>query len=332
MKNIVVTGASGLIGKSIVKNLINRNVDYYVTAVDLKPTEEFSNYKSNHFSFIKGDCNNQELVDKIISNCQSVIHLAAPSSFLMYKEKPQESTINTIHSFINLMESMKKYKVKKIVYASTSAVYEGNPVPYKEDMVINPPDLKALSKKFNEETAAIYCKSDGIISIAMRPFSVYGEAELDKGGYANIISLFSWAMVAGIRPVVWGNGTQTRDFIHADDVAEIFCLALEQDIATQPFNVGTGIETTFNEIINIINDELNTKLIPEYIDVPIDIYAHRLLSDNSKIETILKFKPKISLLEGIKRIIKQAKKVAKKNHLTDKQLYFKTLPHNEALT
>lgn len=326
MKKILVTGSSGLIGKSIVKNLLSRDSSYYVHALDLIEDDYYSHLNKNSFDFTLGDCKDFNLVEKLISESDAIIHLAAPSSFLMYKEHPRESTINTIQSFLNILEAMKKNGVKKIIHASTSAVYEGNTFPYLESMKINPPDLKSLSKKFNEELGNQYSANHGIISIAMRPFSVYGEEEIRKGGYANIISLFAWAIIGDQIPVVWGDGKQTRDFIHADDVAEVFCLALEKNIPTQPLNVGTGIETSFNDILTIINKKLNKNLKPKYVPVPIDIYAYRLLSDNKIVEKKLNFFPKISLDKGIDRIIKTYLKEVKKNNiLSKKQLYFEAI-------
>ena len=230
MKKILVTGASGVIGTSIIKNLLKRNSDYYIQALANHDEESFSTLDKNKFTFINGDCRDYSLVDSLVSNSNAVIHLAAPSSFLMYKEKPIESTIDTIQIFLNIMESMRKHKVKKIIHASTSAVYEGNKFPYKETMFISPPELKSLSKKMNEDIGKIYSSSSGITAVAMRPMSVYGDDESKKGGYANVISLFVWAMVSGKIPIVWGNGNQTRDFIHAEDAAEMFCLALEKDV------------------------------------------------------------------------------------------------------
>jgi len=326
MRKILVTGASGIIGLSIIKNLLNRRSDYYVRALANYNNDFFTTLDKNRFSFVQGDCRQYSLIDSLIADSDAVIHLAAPASFLMYKEKPIESTINTIQIFLNIMESMKKHRVDKIVHASTSAVYEGLSLPYRETMIIDPPELKSLSKKTNEDIGRIYSAAYGIKSIAMRPMSVYGDDESKKGGYANIISLFVWAMVGGKSPVVWGDGNQTRDFIHADDTAEAFCLALEKDISTQPINVGTGMETSFNDIIKTINSLLNTDLKQKYVDIPIDVYAQRLLSDNTILRKELGFEPKISIREGVERVIKKAElKTETDKDLSSQQMYFETL-------
>jgi len=326
MRKILVTGASGIIGMSVVKNLLNRGSDYYVHALANYNNDLFTTLDKNRFSFVQGDCRQYSLIDSLIADSDAVIHLAAPASFLMYKEKPIESTIDTIQIFLNIMESMKKHRVNKIVHASTSAVYEGLSLPYKETMAIDPPELKSLSKKTNEDIGRIYSSAYGITSIAMRPMSVYGDDEGKKGGYANVISLFVWAMVGGKVPVIWGDGNQTRDFIHADDAAEAFCLALEKDIPTQPINVGTGVETSFNKIVETINSLRKTDLKPKYIDVPIDVYAKRLLSDNAVLKKELGFEPKISIREGVERVIKKAElKTETDKDLSSQQMYFETL-------
>src|SRR5579864_1660090 len=132
MRKILVTGASGLIGISVIQNLLQRNRDYFVLALANRGNPLFSAFDKNRFTFVQGDCKQPALVDYSVADSDAIIHLAAPASFLMYKESPIESTIDTIQIFLTLMEAMKKYNVKKIVHASTSAVYEGNALPYKE--------------------------------------------------------------------------------------------------------------------------------------------------------------------------------------------------------
>lgn len=324
MKRILVTGGCGLIGRNLVRKLQD---NFQLIVVDNKiPKGSDKLIKSEKVRIIKGDCRNFNLVDDLVKECDALIHLAAPSSFLMYKENPIENTLNTIQSFLNIMEAAKKHKIKKVVHASTSAVYEGNTVPYIETLSLKPPDLKALSKKVNEEIGRQYSNLYGMRTIALRPFSVYGEEEAEKGGYANVISLFIWAMISGKRPMIWGNGSQTRDYIHADDVAEAFRLALVKDIDTQEINVGTGIETSFNGVIRLINKKLGRDLKPRYVPIPIDIYARRLLADTKRAEKVLGFKPKINLEMGIDRVVKSSRVLIKKvPKLATMQVFYKTI-------
>ena len=205
---VLVTGGGGLIGRSVVRALLAR--EHQVTVLDdfrLSRKEEV--LPDPALRYVEGDVQDRSLVERLVREQDGVIHLASPSSFLMYEEGPLDATLVTVAGFLNILEAMRKYGVSNLVYASTSAVYEGNPVPYVESMPINPPDLKALSKKWNEEAAAQYSERWGIRALGLRPFSVYGQGEHNKKGYANVISLFAWAVLNDEPPIVWGDGSQT---------------------------------------------------------------------------------------------------------------------------
>lgn len=328
---ILITGGAGLIGRSLTDLMIQRG--YNLTLLDNYSTGDKNHaltYVHTTVKHFNGECRDEELLNDLVKNKDAVIHLAAPSSFFMYEENPTHHTVATIQSFITLLEAMRKHHVKKLVYASTSAVYEGNNVPYTEDMALDPPDLKALSKKMNEDMARQYSRRYGIQAIGFRPFSVYGYDEFSKRGYANAISLFAWAMVCGRAPVIWGDGTQTRDFIHVQDAARAFLMALESDLETQELNLGTGIETTFNEIVALINSHLEQPLTPLYIPVPISIYARRLWADTSKLARNLNYQSHITVQQGIEQIVKHIRtRFAEQADLGDMQMYYQQLPHRE---
>ena len=121
---------------------------------------------------------------KAVVGKDAVIHLAAPSSFLMHEEDDLEACNFTMMGFKTVMEAMRACGVRRIAWASTSAVYEGNSVPYYEEMTLEPPDSKAGCKHWCEMEARRYADRYGFVSVALRPFSVYGVGEHTKGGYA----------------------------------------------------------------------------------------------------------------------------------------------------
>jgi nucleoside-diphosphate-sugar epimerase len=325
MKRIFLTGGAGFIGRSLVRLLEAEG--YAVTVLDFAEPEQPE--PANGTRWITGDTRDRDLVMRLMRGHDAVIHLAAPSSFLMHEEDDIRACSFTLVGFKTVMETARHLGIKNVIWASTSAVYERNPVPYHEDMPLNPPDSKAGCKLFCEQEARRYSERYGFRCIGMRPFSVYGTGEHTKLGYANVTSLFTWAMMAGHRPVIWGDGSQTRDFIFVDDAARAFLLALQSDAPTQELNVGTGVETSFNDVVKIIAEELGTQVSPIYVDVPIAIYAHRLLADMERVKKVLGFQPPVSLREGIKRIIAATAalpaEVRSRLGLENQQHYYKTL-------
>ena len=139
--------------------------------------------------------------------------------------------------------------------------------------------------------------------IGLRYFSVYGPHEKSKGKYANLISQFLWNLQKDESPVVYGDGTQTRDFIYVDDVIEANMLAMDSERRFGIFNVGTGRSITVNEMVDLLNKKLGKNIKPRYIENPLRNYVQHTLADTSKAEKELGFKAKTSLEQGIDKLI-----------------------------
>lgn len=305
---VLVTGGNGFIGRLVVARLLDEG--HAVTVLDRAQggQDRARPPRAASATVIHGDTREADAVLEAVDDQDVVIHLAAGSSFLMYERQPVWETNGAVAGFHNVLDAAVRVGVARIVYASTSAVYEGNDVPYRETMELHPPDLKAMAKKFNEELAELYQERYGIATLGLRPFSVYGVSEGVKGPYANVASLFAWAMAAGRSPVVWGSGEQTRDFVNVDDVADAFVLAARAD-STGVANVGTGREASFLDIITILNDALGTSLDAEHVDVPIDVYAQRLLADPRHAEASLGFRAKVAIEQGIHELVAHARTI-----------------------
>jgi len=331
--NVLVTGAAGFIGRSVVQMLVKKG--YRVIALDnFRFSNENQVPRDPAIQWVEGDTRDFQLVSELVEQADHIIHLAAPSSFLMHEENDLEACSFTMMGFKTLMEAAKKHGHRKVVWASTSAVYEEwqkEPrVPFHEGLVINPPDSKAGCKHWCELEAERYRTRYGIEYVAFRPFSVYGVGEHTKLGYANVTSLFTWAMMAGHQPVVWGDGTQTRDFIFVEDVACAFVMAMEQDVESGVYNLGFGVEHTFNDVIHIAANQLGFDVRPRYVDFELQIYALRLWADTSIVEKKLGFVPFVSLEEGVARIIAATNalpsSVREELNLGIQQMYFESLP------
>ncbi|MBI2542876.1 MAG: SDR family NAD(P)-dependent oxidoreductase [Candidatus Aenigmarchaeota archaeon] len=302
---VLVTGAAGHIGSKMTKSLLDQG--HEIVVLDNLSFGSRENLKGleNQITYVQGDMRKFEDVMKAMEGVDIVNHQGGPSSMLMYVDDPVDRTYSTVIGFLNIMEAMRKMDVKKIVYASSGGVYEGNPCPHHENLPLTPPDMKALAKKFVEDMAKLYTTQYGIKTVGIRPFMVYGDNEKSKGDYASTISLFVWMMLREEDPTVWADGNQMRDFIHVDDVVRAYTLAMEKNFPyAEVFNAGTGVESSMNKVIQIINEYLGTNYKSIYVPPKLPVYTRRSLADPTKAEKLLGFKYKIGIREGIARVIK----------------------------
>lgn len=293
---VLVTGGAGFIGSNLVEAIVDQ---CEVTVLDNFQTGSIRNLKSikDDINVIKGSCNNCQASQL----CPDVIyHLGIPSSSPMYHSNPL-LVGEAINGMIAIMELAKKSS-SKVVLASSSSLYNGIPTPHREDAAIQVTDYYTEARLAMERVAELYHKLYGIDYAALRFFSVYGPHEEAKGNYANMVTQFLWSMKAGRTPIIYGNGTQTRDFIYVKDVVDALILA--SDKCRGIFNVGTGKSHSFNDIVKILNAKLGTNLKPEYKENPIKNYVMHTKADTTKI-TKSGFKPMYSLDEGLNQLIKQ---------------------------
>ncbi|MDH5807098.1 MAG: NAD-dependent epimerase/dehydratase family protein [Candidatus Methanomethylicaceae archaeon] len=294
---IIVTGGCGFIGSNLVEQLVKDG--YEVIIFDNLSTGNLKNIEGLNVKFFNKP---YEKMSELVSNIDIIFHLGMPSSSPMYKNNP-ELVGKTINDAIAIFEYARKNNCK-IVYASTSSLYNGNIPPYKEDMPIYVTDYYTECRYAIERLAMLYNKLYGVKSVGLRLFSVYGPKEEYKKEYANIISQFLWLIKQNKPPIIYGDGNQTRDFIHVLDVVKAFILAMEKDFEYEIFNIGTGKAYSFNDVINLINKILEKNIKPIYKPNPIKNYVYHTLADTSKAEKILEFKAKINLEDGIKSLIK----------------------------
>lgn len=202
-----------------------------------------------------------------------LFYFASPSSDILFKHNLDYSFDETINGFISVVRYCRDNNIK-LVYPSSATVYHrGN--------------AYARTKAILEEISHIY----GIGDLGLRIFAGYGIGEEHKGEYASIIYQFCRQMKKGIRPIIFGDGEQVRDFIYIDDIIDTI---LDNHHLTGIIDIGSGISTSFNDVVKIINEELKTDIEPVYIDKP------RQYIDKTKCMNPAGIK--VSLREGIKKI------------------------------
>jgi UDP-glucose 4-epimerase len=218
----------------------------------------------------------------------------------MYKKNPL-LVGEAINGMVAVMELAKRSGSKKVVFASSSSLYNGVPIPHRENAAIPVSDFYTEARLAVERVAELYYRLHDLDYAGLRFFSVYGPHEEAKKQYANMVTQFLWEMQADRRPIIFGKGEQTRDFTYVQDVVEALILASKK--GTGIFNVGTGKAHSFNRVIEILNNRLGKNLSPEYKENPIKNYVMHTQAEMSKTKT-LGFEPKFSLEDGIDRIIR----------------------------
>jgi UDP-glucose 4-epimerase len=295
---IIVTGGCGFIGSNLVESLINER--HSVNVFDNMNTGNPNNLKGLGAKIFSEPYSK---IGSLVQKPDMIFHLGIPSSSPMYRNNP-ELVGEAINDAITLFEYAKK-KECKVVYASSSSLYNGNKPPYREDMPIYVTDYYTECRYSIERLAKLYNTLYGVKSIGLRFFSVYGPREKYKGKYANIITQFLWAMLKDEQPVIFGDGNQTRDFIYVGDIVKALMLAMKKDFEYEIFNVGTGVAYSFNQIIDSLNELIGKNIKPIYKPNPIKNYVNDTLADTAKAEKMLGFKAKTTLKDGIARLIQE---------------------------
>lgn len=297
-RRILVTGGAGFIGSNIANGLAERND---VIALDDCYLGEPENL-TDDVEFV----DQSVLDDGLPTDVDVVIHLAALSSYAMHEEDPCRGARVNIEGFANVVEQARVDGCETIVYASTSSIYGTQTTPSPEDMEVSVNTGYEASKMARERYAEYFSNHYDMSMCGLRLFSVYegyGGAEAHKDEYANVIAQFADDIAHHRSPKLYGDGTQTRDFTHVEDVVRAFELAGDHEL-DGIYNVGTGRRVSFNELVEMLNDELGTDVEPTYVENPIpeDVYVHDTCADASKIQEAVGWEPQVEFEDGLRRV------------------------------
>ncbi|MBS7248431.1 MAG: NAD-dependent epimerase/dehydratase family protein [Candidatus Jordarchaeales archaeon] len=302
---VLVTGGAGFIGSNIVFELVEKGFETYV--VDSMHTGNEKNLEGVMDSVRLFKCGAGEIPSLSLPKVDFVLHYGIYSSSPMYKED-RRRVAEAIGDAITVFEFAKDCG-SRVILCSTSSLYNGLPTPWREDAVPLVTDFYTEARIAIERLAELYHKLYGLNVITLRHFSIYGPKEEYKGQYANNITQFLWCMMKDKPPVIFGDGNQTRDFVYVKDAVEAAMRAMEKDIEYDVFNVGTGKDTSFNKIVEILNRKLGKNIKPKYVPNPIKNYVYKTQADPTKAEKILGFRAKTTLEEGIDKTIQYYKQL-----------------------
>jgi UDP-glucose 4-epimerase len=295
----IVTGGAGFIGSNLVEDLLAHGEE--VVVIDNMQTGSMANLQNfkGNLKVIQASCAE---IGKFDLEPESIYHLGIPSSSPMYRRDPF-LVGSAINDFIAVFELAKKIGAR-VVYASSSSLYNGMKPPHKEDMQIPVTDYYTEARLAMERIAELYKQLFDVSSVGLRFFSVYGPKEEGKKQYANMISQFLWIRRDGKSPVIYGDGSQTRDFVYVKDATRALMLAMNSNYQGL-LNVGTGKAHSFNDVIALINLKMKSEIKPIYVDNPIKNYVKDTLADTTKSQKIIGFKASCSLDEGINELLKR---------------------------
>jgi UDP-glucose 4-epimerase len=297
---ILVTGGAGFIGSNVSDALVKDG--HVVTVLDNLSTgkEENINPEVKFYNVDLLDLESLELVFREFKP-DVVNHHAAQIDVRKSVEDPAFDAETNIIGSINLFELSINYGVRRIIFSSTGGALYGEPekLPADEYTPIEPISPYGVAKYCVENYLNYFKRLYGVERVILRYANVYGPRQ-DPLGEAGVVAIFTGKILKGEKPVILGDGTQTRDYIYVEDVVKANVLALEGKEGT--YNIGTGKETSVNELIEIFSKVLGHEIKPEYAP-PRKGEVHRISLDGEKAKRELGFVPKYSLEEGIKKTI-----------------------------
>ena len=294
-RRVLVTGGAGFIGSTLANRLA---ADNDVVALDDCHLGTPDNLNAA-VTFVEGSVLN----DDWPADVDCVFHLAALSSRSMLEDDPQRGTRVNVEGLVNVVERTRGH-ADQVVYAGTSSMYDDDPPAHEDDPVTAATCYEA-SMLARDRYMEYYNDYYDDLSVASARFSSvyegYGGNEAHKGGYANTVSQWAAKMADGERPVLWGDGTQTRDYVHVSDVARALERVADERLAGA-YNVGTGENYTFNETVALLNDALGTDIDPAYEPVQLRNYNFQQRFDVSKLRAATGWEPTVSFPDGVRRV------------------------------
>ncbi|WP_035613029.1 NAD-dependent epimerase/dehydratase family protein [Haloferula sp. BvORR071] len=248
---ILVTGGSGFIGSHIVEHYQGKAEE--IRVLDNLRTGYRKNLDGLNCTFIEGSITDRDAVAKAVAGVDYIFHMAALVSVPESMSKPGECVDINVHGLLNVLEAAAAAGVKKVVFASSAAIYGDNPtVPKLETMLPEPKSPYAITKLDGEYYLDLFNRERSLETAAIRFFNVFGPRQDPKGAYAAAVPIFIEKALKGEDITVYGDGEQTRDFIYVKDIVGALSFAVETPGVTGVFNAGYGGQITINDLATTI--------------------------------------------------------------------------------
>ena len=301
----MVTGGAGFIGSHLVENLVKQGHNVRILDNFLTGKRENIAEFLGEIDLIEGDIRDLETCRQAAEEVDFVLHQAALPSVPRSIEDPVLTNEINIGGTLNLLLAAKEKKVRKFVFASSSSVYgDDETLPKREGVEGAPLSPYAVTKLIGEKYCQVFNRVFGLSTVSLRYFNIFGPRQDPFSQYAAVIPIFITKIIQGERPVIFGDGEQSRDFTYVTNIVEANRLAIEaSEISGEVINVACGDKTTVNQLFETIRKLLQKDLAPIHEEPrPGDI--RHSFADITKAHGVLKYEPKISLSEGLRETIR----------------------------
>ena len=307
---VLVTGGAGFIGSHLVEALLKRG--RRVRVVDDLSTGYRKNLENveGEFEWIEGDLANFEVARKAAEGVEYVFHEAAIPSVPRSVKEPLLSHASGATATLNILEAARLAGAKRFMFAASSSAYgDTTELPKHEGMVPKPLSPYAASKLAGEHYVAVYARTMGLDGVSLRYFNIFGPRQDPTSPYSGVISKFASVMAEGKRPLIFGDGSQTRDFTFIQNVvdANLAAMDAEKPLMGTAVNLGTGRRVSLLELVGAINRILGTNLEPEFAP-PRDGDVRDSLASLDLIRSLLAYEPTVHFEEGLARTLGTALK------------------------
>lgn len=301
MGRFLVTGGAGFVGSHVVEALVGRGDSVRVLDDLSTGSPENIRHLRERVELIQGGVEKPPDIERAVRDVDAVVHLAAISSVAKSVADPLRTDIVNIHGTLRVLLAARDAGVKRVVFASSSAVYgESEAQPKIETMIPSPVSPYALSKLAGEHYCAIFSRLYGLSTISLRFFNIFGPRQDPTSPYSGVIAIFIKKLLAGEPPMITGDGEQSRDFIYVADAVAAILAALSCESANgQAVNIGTGVSTTINELCAVLTRLTPAKTTPVH-GAPRSGDVRHSLADITLARALLSYSPRVPLEQGLR--------------------------------
>lgn len=300
----LVTGGAGFIGSNIAKALLEAG--HQVRVLDNFSTGRRENIREfvKDFELVEGDIRSYHTVNQAVKGIDVILHQAALPSVPRSINDPITTNEVNVGGTLNILDAAKDNNVQRVVFASSSSVYGDNPeLPKHEKMHTNPKSPYAVSKLAAESYCRVFAQVYGIETVALRYFNVFGPKQDPTSQYSAVIPKFIKAILNDKKPVIFGDGEQSRDFTFVANVVHANILASQVECKTPiTMNCATHVRITLNDLVEQLNEILDKNVKPVYDDIRTGDVKHSF-ADIDLIKEKIGFEVKVPFLQGLKETV-----------------------------